>query len=254
MVAVSHNQLSLPLTFPMKVIASSLLKRKRSFRLDACNLMLNTRGNLRIIDNQSPLKAGRTLFVTNHYSAPGFSALWIAIALAAAIPQDVHWVMTSAWTFPHHPLRKVLRRVSEQALRRIALVYDFTLMPPMPPDPREADLRAIAIRELFSLARKNPALSFALVPEGRDFPGGILGEPPAGVGRFIFEFSKLGFEIQPVGFYSDKKSMILNFGKPFIFQDIDYEMPKANFDAMISQKIMTAIAQLLPVHLRGQYG
>ena len=38
------------------------------------------------------------LLTINHYSAPDFNAWWTAILPSAAMPQEIHWVMTAGWT------------------------------------------------------------------------------------------------------------------------------------------------------------
>lgn len=178
--------------------------------------------------------------------------MWIAFALSAAIPREIHWTMTSAWTFPNRPFRKLLRWLSERVLKLIADAYDFTLMPPMPSDPKETQDRAVAIRELFQLARANKDISFAFAPEGRDFPGGVLGKAAPGFGRFIYEFCRLGFQIQPAAIYEEKSSLILKFGKPFSLMNVEGGSRQIEDDE-ISNQIMTAIARLLPPRMQGGY-
>jgi hypothetical protein len=192
------------------------------------------------------------LYCVNHFSAPGFSALWIAIALSAALPEQIHWSMTSAWTFSGHPLRRILRFLSERILAMIAEVYDFTLMPPMPKEEADSSNRSLALRELFQLARANPEMSFAFAPEGRDFPGGVLGEPAEGFGRFIYEFSQLGFLVLPVGVFEGEDALILNIGEP-VALIAEKNIDNHQLDEKINLKIMSAIALLLPSQLRGKY-
>ncbi len=134
----------------------------------------------------------------------------------------------------------------------IAEVYDFTLMPPMPKEEADSLNRSLSLREIFQLARANPDMSFAFAPEGRDFPGGVLGEPAEGFGRFILEFSRLGFLVLPVGVFEEKGTLILNIGEPFALKK-EKNIEKHHLDEKVNLKIMTAIARLLPPHLRGEY-
>ncbi len=74
--------------------------------------------SLPAILNQADPRQG-VLITVNHYSSPGFQALWIATLISAILPLDIHWVMTAGWTnsgwlsglthwlFPH--LARVIR-------------------------------------------------------------------------------------------------------------------------------------------------
>ena len=220
--------------------------------MDARSLILDSKVHLQIIDSEMHQPQGRNVYAINHFSAQGFPTMWIAFALGAAIPREIHWTMTSAWTFPNRPFRKLLRWLSEKVLKLIAEVYDFTLMPPMPAEPGETQERAIAIRELFQLAMTNKDMSFAFAPEGRDYPGGVLGKTPPGFGRFIREFCRMGFRIQPAAIYEEDSNLILKFGNPFSLMDREGGSRQIEDDE-ISNQIMTAIARLLPSRLRGGY-
>jgi hypothetical protein len=98
------------------------------------------------------------------------------------VPQDVHWVMTAGWTFPGQRRGRLLKPLTYWLFRRVAKVYGFTTMPPMPPNPKESLARARAVRQVLEYAERANRPIIGLSPEGRDFPTGQLGTPPPGVG------------------------------------------------------------------------
>ena len=101
---------------------------------------------LRLLDAENIPTAGPCLITFNHYYRPGFDAWWMALAIAATAPVDVHFIMTSELTYPgkwYAPLGKSLSRA---LLRRLSKVYGFTSMPPMPPRPEDVQARARSVR------------------------------------------------------------------------------------------------------------
>jgi hypothetical protein len=186
----------------------------------------------------------------NHFTRPGFGAWWIALGISAAVPVEVHWSMTAGWN--HTGLLNPLTR---WFFPRLAKVYGFTATPPMPPDPKGVMDRARAVRDVLRVARASKAI-IAIAPEGRDYPGGVLGLPPPGVGRFIQQLSKYRERITPVGVYEDIENdaqLCINFGPSFEVDNLP-DLPSDDRDRLISRQVMTAIAQQLPPALRGDYG
>jgi hypothetical protein len=120
------------------------------------------------------------LLTLNHYSSPTCPAWWLTLAISAAVPFEIHWIVTANLRYLGR-----LGPLSRWALRRLAAVYGFTLMPAMPPDPAEAAARARAVRQALDYTQRSPAPVVGLAPEGRDFPGARLGAPASGVGRFL---------------------------------------------------------------------
>jgi hypothetical protein len=186
----------------------------------------------------------------NHYTRPGFGAWWIALGISAKLPVDAHWMMTNGWT--HSGLLNPLTR---WFFPRLAQIYGFTTTPPMPPDPNEVEARARAVRDVLRLARTTDAV-IAVAPEGRDHPGGVLGVPPPGIGRFIQQLSKHRERITPVGVYEDSSKdagLCFNFGPGFGLE-IPPDLHQGDRDRCFSTQVMTAIARQLPHSLRGEYG
>lgn len=224
----------------------ALRSNSRSFRADSHTCISLLSPPLQIINPENIPGSGPCLLITNHYSRPGFQAWWIALAISAALPIEIHWMMTNAWTFlgPLTPF-------SQWTLSRIARVYGFTSSPPMPPRPQDMEARARAVRQVLKISRSSAAV-IALAPEGCDHPGGILGPFPPGAGRFI---EKLVIHLQrivPVGVYEDDQALCLRFGPAFELKPAPQQSAEIR-DQAISQQIATTLARQLPPHLRGKY-
>ncbi len=147
---------------------------------------------------------------------------------------------------------KLCAKLSEWIFRRIARVYGFTLFPPMPPDPADASRRVpMPSAEVFQHIKDNPDTLVALAPEGRDFPGGVLGMPPAGSGKFLLELSRRLGPVYPVGIFEEGGALHLRFGAPFDLCSIIRESALDPDSA--SRVVMEHIASLLPGHLAGEF-
>jgi hypothetical protein len=237
--------------FILPFLLSAFSGSKRSFQKDAVQLAAGMVVPLRVIGGNNIPRSGPGLVVFNHYSREGFSILFPVVGLAASIPNEMHWIMTGAWTFPGRPFSKQLRELSKWIFHRIARVYGFTLFPPMPPDPSDQQARTDAIRGVFKHIKENPDTLVALAPEGRDFPGGVLGMPPAGSGKFLLELSRRLGPVYPVGIFEEGGALHLRFGAPFNLCSIIRESALDPDSA--SRVVMEHIASLLPGHLAGEF-
>ena len=220
----------------------------RSFRADAM-LLLRLRG-LRFIISGSEFipTAGPFLVTINHYASPTLRPWWPVLSISATVPVEIHWTMTSAWTNSG-----LLSPLSRWLFPKVAALYGFTPMPPMPPTHQEAEDRAAAVRHVLDYAHRSQAPVVGLAPEGRDFPGCLLGSPPPGAGRFIFLLCQYCQNILPAGVYELDGTAHINFGSPY-HPELPPGLSPTQKDVHVSNQVMHAIALLLPEHLRGDYG
>jgi len=182
-------------------------------------------------------------------------AWWLVLAASACVPAEIHWIMTSAWTFPDELRLRLVTPVTRFLFRRMAQVYGFTSMPPMPPAPQDVEERARAVRRVLAYARRVECPVIGLAPEGRDAPHeqpGVLIEPPPGMGRFVLQLARLGLPISPVGVYEEAGNLCIRFGELYEL-DISQGKNAEQRDGQASQAIMLRIATLLPPELRGNY-
>ncbi len=236
----------LPWRIGLALLRDALLGRSRSFRVDAQKCLQILKYPPKILQTPHIPVQGPALVVTNHYSRPGFPAWWIALAISATLPVDVHWLMTSAWNH-----LGPLTPASRWLFPRLARVYGFTPIPPMPPNPAEVAARAQAVRKVLRVARR-PHAVIGLAPEGRDHTGGVLGEPPPGSGRFIQHLVKTCSLILPVGVYEDQDGLCVRFGSVFELAPV-VDPVASDIDTDTSRQVMSAIARQLPESLRGVY-
>jgi hypothetical protein len=242
--------------FPIKPafsVAGALLSgNHRSFRNDSARCLTYIKPGVYIYGAEYIPSTAPFLLTINHYGRPGFNAAWIAIAASATVPVEIHWLMTSAWTFPGRRLRRPARKISEWILKRIAAVYGFTLMPPMPPHPDELQARAMAVKRALNYVRSARSPAIGLAPEGRDAPGGRLCEPPPSVGRFIVQLLTHCQRIIPMGIYEEAGYLCVQYGEPYTLK-IPSGLDREELDRYVSHQVMTAIACELPSPLRGDY-
>jgi 1-acyl-sn-glycerol-3-phosphate acyltransferase len=227
--------------------------RPRSLARDARIAVAGLRPSMEVMGSEHIPARGPCLVTCNHYGRPGFATWWLALAIAAAVAAcrapdaepEIHWVMTTAWTFPESVWRRrVLTPLTRWAFDRVARVYGFVTMPPMPPDPREVEARALAVLRTVRLARRaaREGGMIGLAPEGQDFVEG-LGQPPEGAGEFTALLVRAGLPVLPVGVAEADGSLRVSFGPPFV-----PEIPadRAERDRVVAQQVMAAIAQQLP--------
>jgi hypothetical protein len=241
-----------PLTV-LALVRDGLLLRQRRFKADAEACIARLRPPLRVLGEENIPQGDCYVATLNHYYRPGFQQQWSSLAISVALPRAVHWIMTGELTFPGSWIAPLGRPVSRFVLRRVAQVYGFTSMPPMPPRPRDAEARAAAVRHVLHYASHAPDAILALAPEGGDQPGGILSMPPAGSGRFCLLLAAAGLRFVPVGVYEHDGALTLHFGEMY-----DVSMPRAasadERDRQAARTVMSHIAPLLPGELRGEFG
>jgi hypothetical protein len=195
------------------------------------------------------------VITVNHYYRAGFAAQWIALAIAATVPVDMHWVMTGELTYPGKWYASLGMILSRFVLYRISRVYGFTTMPPMPPRPKDVEARAASVRAILETARHGKDTLLGLAPEGGDSADGKLARPASGLGRFGMLLSSAGLKFIPVGAYEADGIFTIHFGEAYdlhISRELSANEKDAK-DAQAAEIIMKNIARLLPLHLRGDF-
>jgi len=235
-----------------KIARDVVLLRRRNFRADAKACIENLRPPLQVLETENIPQHGPCVITVNHYHREGFSAQWIALAIAACVPVDMHWVMTGEFTYSGKWYEVFGSIGSRLLLDRLARIYGFTTMPPMPPRRKDVEARAVSVWTVLEYVRhiSNPILGLA--PEGYDPPGGVLAQPASGVGRFGLLLSNAGLKFIPVGAYETDGVFTVHFGETYELHVLR-EMSAAEKDLQAAQVIMKNIAQLLPIHLRGEF-
>jgi hypothetical protein len=244
------------------VAASALVSRRRSFLKDARACAATLCPPLQVYDDTRPDELEKPfgpdcpkklLVAFNHYTRPGFPAWWTVFALGAALIRvglaqpEPRWVITAGLNY-----LGLLAPLSRWALRRIASVYDTFLMPTMPPNPKDMEARAAAVRQVITFARNTPNARVCLAPEGYDNNDGRLIVPPPGAGRFLLQLCHAGMTILPAGVCAEGGVYHVRFGSTFSL-DMPQDVSPDARDEWASRRVMRAIAELLPQRLRGPF-
>jgi hypothetical protein len=236
----------------LELLNSFLFNHPRSFHEDGLRIV--NINNIKVLHPENiPGGENSFLLTINHYSHPGMG-VWNGIfALSSLITFNINWIITSTLTFPNQNKGILLRPLSQVFLRKVAKVYGFIPMPPMPPDPSQVVERALAIRTVMSLVNKpNKPIIIGLSPEGQDFPGSCLGWPPSGSGRFILQLARKGLMIVPIGIYEEGNNLYLNFGEEYHLDKFS-AISSRDTDREVSSLVMSHIAALLPQKMWGDF-
>jgi hypothetical protein len=243
-------------SYPRGLLASvaldMVLLRCRNFRQDAKACLENLQPPLRVVGREHVPTQGPCVVTVNHYHRTDFGAQWIALAVAATFSADMHWVMTGEFTYPGKWYEKIGAFGSRLLLGRLARIYGFSTMPPMPPRHRDVEARAASVRKVLDFVRhaQNPILGLA--PEGHDPLSGVLTRPASGVGRFGLLLARAGLKFVPVGAYEAEGVFTLHFGEAYELY-VAADLSADEKDAQAAHTIMTNIARLLPTNLRGEF-
>jgi 1-acyl-sn-glycerol-3-phosphate acyltransferase len=225
---------------------------QRSFHEDGMECIGRLRPPLRVLGEENIPQTGPCLITFNHYYRPGFNAWWMALGIASQVRVEMHWVMTGELTFPGKWYAPLGMAGSRWLLKRFAHIYGFTTMPPMPPRPKDVELRAGAVRRALGFARHHPEAIIGLAPEGGDQPGGLVNWPPTGAGRFILLLAGQGFRMVPVGCFEEAGAFCLRFGAPYVLT-LPGNLNPEEKDRRAACIVMSAIAAELPLRLRGEF-
>jgi len=226
--------------------------QRRSFQHDVRLLIAGLRPRLRVDGRLPDLAGSGWVLLTNHFSRPGFRAWWIPIAVSSVVPREVHWISTSALTYPDGWRRAWLTPLSQFALRRIERCYGFTRMPPMPPRPQDVEARATAVRSILGFVDRTPQPIVGLAPEGADAPGGVLQPLWPGAGRFLLHLAERGLRFLPIGVFEHDDRLCLQIGEPFTIHRPAATAPDAR-DAAAADAALRPLAACLPPQLRGAF-
>lgn len=230
--------------FALRAVAARLFGQVRSVRTDALALAARVNPPIRYTGLENLPAHGPLLLTANHYSRPGFNTAFIAVGISAALPVEVTWIMSNEWLFQGNPFAFVLRPAMRFVLRSLTLAYDFLPMPTMIPGFSTPQQRSAGVRQTIERLRARPDSVLGLTPEGMDVPGGGLGLPPAGSGKFILYMHQMGLPILPVAVCEQDGCLCIRFGSAYSLPAELSASPK-DTDFAIRRYVMQPIAELL---------
>lgn len=243
----------IPFRSIVRLLSALLASRRLSFHQFAQKCVQGIKPPIQVIQSENIPRNGSCLLLVNHYYRPGFQAYWIGLAISAVTPLEITWVMASGWTYPGKFLGRAREACTSILFRRIAQVFGFILMPPMPPRPWEISKRASAVRQVLNYVKTHPHAVIAMAPEGRDPISGNLEMPSPGVGRFIWQLHKMGLTMIPIGLYEENGFVNLQFGHPLKIEEDLSDRRSEEIDLYIRKLVMVSIAKCLPQKMRGEF-
>ena len=249
---MNYPDYSYPLGLFARVARDVIFMRRRDFHHDAIACIKHLRPPLQVCGRENISQHGGCVVTVNHYHRTGFGAQWLALAVAAVVPVPMHWIITAEWTYPGKWYRQIAAAGSRLLLKRIAHIYGFTTMPPMPPRATDVEARAASVRLVLEYVRRARDPVLGLAPEGHDSPSGVLTKPAPGLGRFALLLSSAGLVFIPVGAYEKDGAFHLHFGEHYRLR-VGSNLSADEKDRIAIQIIMENIACLLPFDLRGEF-
>jgi hypothetical protein len=236
----------------LRILFSSLTRSKRSFKKDSTWAMSFFHPPIRAYGQANIPTRGPCLITMNHYSRPGSQGFWLAMGVNALVPLDITWVMTAAWTYIGQIHGIIMRPIVRWFIGLISRTYGTLRLPSVPPVPGEEQERAIAVRKVVQAVREASQPVLGLAPEGGDIPGGKLGWPPPGAGRFMLHLNRMGLPIVPVGINEENGILCFRFGPAYQLAVPD-GLPSEEQDKQAIRQVMGAIAGLLPEAMWGDF-
>lgn len=235
------------------LVRDILLLRRRHFHRDALACIARLKPPLQVTGPENIPRQGPCVVTINHYHRLGFGAEWLALAVSALVPVNIHWIMTAEFMYQGKWYQPVGSRLSKILLKRIAHVYGFVTMPPLPPRERDVEARAASVRAVLEFVKRVGDPILGLAPEGHDArDDGVLTRPVRGVGRFGLLLSRAGLKLVPVGAYEVDGAFHVRFGEAYTLS-VPGELSSDEKDRRASQVIMENIARLLLPQLRGEF-
>ena len=234
------------------LIRDGLLYHRRVFSDDARLCIERLNPPLRVLGKENIPHTGPCVLTMNHYTRAGFHIWWGAMAISSITYVPVHWVIASEWTAPgkwYEPIKGVISRF---AADRIARVYGYMTMPPMPPRPRDVEARAASVLAVLKYVKQNKNAIIGFAPEGGDQVEEKLMLPASGAGRFGLLLAAQGLRFAPVGVYESNGEFCLHFGEAYDLC-VERHCSSDEKDREASRIMMKHIAPLLPSHLRGEF-
>lgn len=89
----------LPWRIALPLVWDALRAQPRSFQADARYAVERLSPPLKILNPENIPARGPALLLCNHYTRPGLPAWWIPLSISAAVPLEIHWMITNALTY-----------------------------------------------------------------------------------------------------------------------------------------------------------
>lgn len=195
--------------------------------------------------------SGPYVVAANHYERPGLWMGWSAMIVARTIYEHtgerLRWIAISEWHQYRLGFVPVPPAITHWIFGRFFDTFGFISMAPAVAGVQE---RRQGVRAALDAVKAGDAIGI--------FPEANIGATPAmieaqpGSGSFVLAMSQRGASIIPLGLFEVNRRLNAVFAPPVDLSET-HDLSRADRDAAVRDKVMRAIAALLPEELRGFY-
>jgi hypothetical protein len=246
--------------FPLRFLARWLwtalvLRRGRNLGVDGLELFAGRLPRARVEGVERLPSAGPCVLVMNHYERPGLRVWWGVALVTAAVWQrrgddpPVRWLMADRFRrFRLGPL-PLPDALTAWGLALVARAYGMLLVARVE---EEQALRSGALLEARRELRRGGVLG--VTPEAAAHGGPELYPPWPNSAVALAWLSRGETPLVAVAFHDDDAGrLVARFGRPFTIDWPGLDEARAH-EIELGDRVMGALAELLPPRLRGRYG
>jgi hypothetical protein len=228
----------------LRVVGLRIFRREKSFRQYARRFANRLHPPIHYQGLENIPASEPYQILVNHYTRPGFSTAWIAIAISAVQPAEVTWVVADQWVFEGNLFRFLLRPAMRAILASIRRVYGFLPMPTMVPGYSNMPERSVAVRRVIRYSRDHPMAIIGLTPEGQDSPPLGVHLAPSGAGKFILQLNRMKLPILPAAIVEKDGCLTVKFG-PVFDLPAEIHVPRSQVDETIRGIVRDRLMELV---------
>ena len=197
---------------------------------------------------------GSFVLLANHYQRPGLWIGWSGAVLIEAVTSqrdvEIQFVTTDRARVGRFEVPG-----THWIFERVATVWGLQRVTPGVFGVRDERRQRYALLHLMRVLRRRsqPPVCLIMMPEGDEGTASGLIEPVPGSGRALAAISGLGIPLVPAAVWEEDGRLQVRFGQAFALASNADDLADKGQERVYAEKIMLALAGLLPPALRGRY-